>query len=188
MRGQLHKVILNKNKNSFLETEFNYYFYIDLFKFFKFLSKRSVYRNYIKSQENILIFSPTYTYKSQCFSNKSLFNDILVNFKLKGFFLYRNFFKNAGYKSNSYIFKNRIIGYNFYIFNKVFKNDVILNRILNYTDDKDYNGIGKIKTVLKNNYNCDLKNELNIFFNFNIYCFNILEIYKIIMFVYIVKI
>jgi len=187
-RGQLYKVYLNKNKNSFLESEFNYFFFNDFFKNLKFLNKKTIFKNFIKNiNNNAMILSPNYMFKSQFFSNKSIFNDLLVNFKLKGFFLYKNFFKNYNYKFNSYIFKNHLIGYNFFIFNKT-ADKINLNKIITLVDDKDYNSVGKIKFVLKSNNIIKITNEINVFFNFNLYCINIVEIYKILILLYITKI
>ena len=187
-RGQLYKVMLNKNKNSFLEYEFNYYFYTDLFRSIKFLNKNLIFKNFIKNKNDILLFSPAYTFKNQFFSNRSVFNDILTNFKLKGFFLYKNFFKNIGYKNNNYVFKNHIIGYNFYIFNKTVKSNNDLTKLLSFIDDKDFNGIGKVKLFLKQEAHFNAANEIQFFFNFNLYCINVLEIYKITIFLYLSKI
>lgn len=183
-RGQLYKVFLNKSKNSYLESEFNYYFFSDFFKNLKYLNKKTIFKNLVKiHNNNVLVFSPNYMFKSQYFSNKSLFNDLLVNFKLKGFFLYKNFFKNSNYKFNSYIFKSHVIGYNYYIFNKT-SNNINFNKIINITEDKDYNSVGKIKFILKNENLFKLSNDLCIFFNFNLYCINVLEIYKIILYLH----
>ena len=182
-RGQLYKVYLNKNKNSFLESEFNYYYFSDFYKTLKFLNKKTIYKNFIQQNNNLIIFSPNYMFKSQFFSNKSLFNDLLINFKLKGFFLYKNFFKNSNYMLNSFKFKNHIIGYNFYIFNKS-TNNININKLVNFIDDKEYNSIGKIKFIFKNNFLFKSSNELDVFFNFNLYFINVLEIYKICIFLY----
>lgn len=188
MRGQLHKTYLNKNKNSFLESEFNYFFYNEFFKNLKFLNKKTIFKIFIKNtNRNTLIFSPNYMFKSQFFSNKSVFNDLLINFKLKGFFLYNNFFKNTEYRFDKNIFKSHIIGYNYYIFNKTSDN-INTTKIINITDDKDYNGVGKIKFILTNQKQFNFNKEFNSFFNFNLYCINVLEIYKIFIFLYFSKI
>lgn len=187
-RGQLYKVYLNKNKNSFLESEFNYYFYSDFFKNLKFLNKKTVLKNFINNDiNNTLILTPNYMFKSQFFSYRSVFNDLLINFKLKGFFLYKNFFKNSNYKLNNNLIKSHIIGYNFYIFNRT-SNNVNINKIINFTEDKEYNNIGKIKFILKDNDLFKLQNQLNTFLNFNLYCINIVEFYKIFIFLYFIKI
>lgn len=186
-RGQLYKVLLNKNKNSFLESEFNYHFFNDLFKTLKNLNKHSTYKVLIRPNFNtVLVFSPNYMFKSQFFSHKTVFNDLLLNFKLKGFFLYKNFFNNSFYKYNSYALKDHIIGYNFYIFNKsTYLTNV--NKIVNFIEDKEYNNIGKIKFLFKNSDTHDLKNNLNIFFNFNLYCINVVEIKKLFIYLYFYK-
>lgn len=186
-RGQLYKVFLKRNKISFLESEFNYYFFNNFNKNLKFLNKRLIFRNFIKNvNNNILILSPNYMFKSQFFSNKSIFNDTLNNFKLKGFFLYKNFFRNINYKFDDCILKSHTIGYNFYIFNKNI-NKINLNKFLNLTEDKEFNGVGKLKFILKS-FEKKSFNELNFFFVFNLYFINIIEIYKIIIFTYLIKI
>lgn len=188
-RGQLYKVLLNRNKNSFLESEFNYYFLSDFYKNFKFLNKKTILNNFFKNNfnNNILILSPNYMFKSQFFSNKSIFNDLLINFKLKGFFVYRNFFKNEKIKFSSYVFKSHVIGYNFFIFNKT-ADKININKFISLTDDKDYNGVGKLKFILKKNNQYNFYENMNIFINFNLYCINIIEIYKLLIFLYLIKI
>ena len=186
-RGQLYKVYLNKTKNSFLEPEFNYYFFSDFFRNLKYLNRQTIFKNLIKiNTTDIVMMSPNYMFKSQYFSNRSLFNDLLVNFKLKGFFLYNNFFKKSNYKFDSWVFKSHIIGYSFYIFNKS-SSKINFNKFINITEDKEYNGVGKVKFVFLKKTNFFLKNELNLFFNFNLYCINILEIYKIFIYLYFLK-
>lgn len=183
-KGQLYKVFLKKNKYSVLTPELNYYFYSYFFKTLKKKSKNIIYNNYIKNvNKNILIFLPSYTFKSQFFSNKSLFDDVLVNFKLKGFFFYKNFYKGS-YTSNYGFYKNHLIGYNYYILKSNFDKYSSIHKIM---DDKDYNSVGKVKlfvdTLLITTNN--LNKEINLFFFFNIFLLKILEIYKIVLYLYI---
>jgi hypothetical protein len=165
-KGQLYKVFLKKNKNSLLMPELNYYFYSDFIKNLKFFSRNVIYKNYIFSQKTALVLLPSYMFKSQFFSNKSLFDDLLLTSKLKGFYLYKNYFKNYDYKYNNIFYRKHLIGYNFYIIKGDF------NKYLNFfkiTDEKDYNSIGKVKFFLESvpiNNNI-LNNNLNLFFIFN---------------------
>lgn len=185
IRGQLYNTFLKRNENSFLDLKFNFYFYNDFFKSLKYYKKQIIFKNFINNNNDILLMFPSYMFKNQYFSNKSLFNDLLLKFKLKGFFLYKNFFKNAGYKSNNYFLKKHVFGYNFFIINKIFLNNKYLNKITTITDDKEYNSIGKIKIFCNKNYEEELNITINSFFNFNLYCINILEIYKIFILIHL---
>ena len=179
-RGQLYKVDLKKTKNSNLNFELNYYFYSDLLKNLKYINKKIIFNNFLKNNNNILFLLPSYTFKNQFFSHKSLFGDLLLMFKLRGFFIYKNYFNIIGYKNNNFFYKKHLIGYNFYIFNKMYKR---YNDFFKITDDKEYNPVGKVKFLLTKQIIFDFKlnSEFNVFFNFNIYLLNIIEIYKIIV-------
>lgn len=182
--GQLYKVFVKKNKNSIILPELNYYFYLSFFKNLKKNSRNIIFKNYIKNlNKNILIFLPSYTFKSQFFNNKSLFDDVLVNFKLKGFFIHKSFY-NSTYKVDNNFYKKHIVGYNFYTLKSNFEKYSNIYKIL---DDKDYNSVGKVKLFiddfLKNN--SIFSNEINLFFIFNVLILKILEIYKILVYLYL---
>jgi len=183
-KGQLYKVFIKKNKYSMLTPELNYYFYLDFFKILKKKSKYIIYNSYLKNiNKNILILLPSYTFKSQFFNNKSLFDDVLVNIKLRGFFIYKNFHKDF-YLSDFSFYKKHLIGYNYYIFKSNFEKYSNIYKII---DDKEYNSVGKVKLFIDNLFNNKniLIKDLNLFFLFNIFLLKFLEIYKIIVYIYI---
>lgn len=186
-KGQLYKVLIKKNKLSLLIPEINYYYYSDFFKSLKKISKKIIYKNYLFNSKNALVLLPSYLFKSQFFSNKSLFDGLLFNYKLRGFFIYNSFFKTSNYSLNPIFYKRHLIGYNFYIVKSNFNK---YNDFLKITDDKDFNGVGKVKFFLENfnNSNASLNKEVDLFFLYNIYILKILEIYKILFFVFIFKI
>lgn len=183
-RGQLYKVFLKKNKHSLLSPELNFYFYINFFKSLKKKSKNIIYNNYLKKlDKNILLLLPSYTFKSQFFSNKSLFDDVLLNLKLRGFFIHKNFYKDF-YSCNQVFYKKHLISYNYFVVKSNFDKYTNLHKIL---DDKEYNSVGKVKLfidILSNNSNF-LNKDLNLFFFFNLFVLKNLEIYKIILFLYL---
>jgi len=160
----------------------NYYFYSDFFKNLKKKSKTIIYNNYVKNiNKNILVFLPSYMFKSQFFSNKSTFDDVLANFKIKGFFIHKNFYKNF-YVCDSVFYKKHLIGYNYYIIKSNFDKYLNIHKII---DDKDYNSVGKIKFFLSiTSKNICITDNLNLFLLFNLVLLQILEMYKIIQCLY----
>jgi hypothetical protein len=122
---------------------------------------------------------PSYTFKSQFFSNKSLFDDVVFNNKLRGLIVNKNFYKNK-YNYNFMFYKKHFIGYNFYVLKSNFTKYSNIFKIL---DDKEYNSVGKVKFFISNVSEKNL--NLNFFFFFNIFLLKILEIYKIVVVLYI---
>jgi hypothetical protein len=116
---------------------------------------------------------PSYTFKSQFFSNKSLFDDVVFNNKLRGFTINKNFYKNK-YDYNYMFYKKHFIGYNFYI---IKSNHTKYLNVFKILDDKEYNGVGKIKFFITNVLEKD--SDINLHFLFNIFLLKTLEIYKI---------
>jgi hypothetical protein len=99
-------------------------------------------------------------------------------------FLYKNYFNSIGYKNSQVFYKKHLTGYNFYILNNSIKKYLELIKI---NDDKDYNPIGKVKMILMYNhyfvFNFD--NEVSVFFNFNLFLLNLVEIYKILLLLFL---
>lgn len=181
-KGQLYKVFINKNKNSLLTPEMNYHFYLGFLNILKKKSKHIIYNNYIKNiNKNILFLMPSYTFKSQFFNNKSLFDDVLSNFKLKGFFIHKNYYKHY-YSLSSNFYKKHLIGYNYFILKSNLKIYLDFYKIV---DDKEYNSVGKVKYFFETTTTTFYTNELNLIFFFNFFILKILEIYKIIIYMYI---
>lgn len=178
-RGQLYKVFIKKTKNSILTPELNYYFYSDLFKIMKKKTKNIIYKNYIKNiSKNTLILSPSYTFKSQFFNNKSIFDDVLKNFNLKGLFI-----NNSFYSSDYNFYKKHLIGYNYYVLKSNFDKYSAIYKLL---DDKEYNSVGKVKLFVDFYEKItNINKEVNLFFFFNIFILKLLEIYKITVYLYI---
>ena len=185
-KGQLYKVFLKKNKESLLLPTVNFYFYNDFIKNIKFISRNIIYKNYAYKTNNILVLSPSFMFKSQFFINKTLFDDLLLALKLKGFFVHKNFFKYQQYKCNLITYKKHLIGYNYYV---IKSNLTKFSELIKINDDKEYNSVGKVKFFLENpNTNNYLHKNLNLFFIYNIYMMNVLEIYKILIYVFISKV
>jgi hypothetical protein len=157
---------LNK-KNLFL----NFYFYNFLIKHYKnknfFIFQNNFLNNYKKKFFIKLLFNlrDQYLHERVNFSkflNLNTNSSILINKKV-------NF--NNYYMLDNFFFKN-LFGINYLIINKnnfldlLSKNDEFSNNIV-YTDIND------------NVYNC---NDFMFYFNHNIYIFNMIEIYKILIF------
>lgn len=183
---QLYKVFIKKNKVTNLTFNLNYYFYSDFYKKLKFYSRGVIFKNYIFKNKNIMVFLPSYFFKSQFFSNKTAFDSILYDFKLRGFYLHKNYL-NTKYNISLITYKKHLIGYNFFTIKNNLKSYLNIYKIL---DDKDYNSVGKVKFFLENTQTnfFFLKNELNLFFIFNLFLLNALEFYKILIILYLNKI
>lgn len=173
IKGQLYKTYLNKNKNSSLISELNYHFYLLFFKILKNKNKNIIYNMYVNNNKHVMSLLPSYTFKSQFFSNKSLFDDVVFNNKLRGFTINKNFYKNK-YDYNYMFYKKHFIGYNFYI---IKSNHIKYLNVFKILDDKEYNGVGKIKFFITNVLEKD--SDINLHFLFNIFLLKTLEIYKI---------
>jgi hypothetical protein len=122
---------------------------------------------------------PSYTFKSQFFNNKSLFNDVVSNNKLRGFIINKNFYKDR-YSYNFMFYKKHFIGYNFYILKSNFKKYSNIFKIL---DDKEYNSVGKVKFFIDSVSEKDI--NLNLYLFYNMFLLKVLEIYKIIVVLFI---
>lgn len=172
-KEQLYKTFVKKNKHSSLFSEVNYHFYLSFFKILKNKNKNILYNTYINNNKFTMSLLPSYTFKSQFFNNKSLFDDVVFNNKLRGFIINKNFYKDK-YSCNFIFYKKHFIGYNFYILKSNFKKYSNVFKIL---DDKEYNSVGKVKFFIDNISEKDI--SLNLFFFYNIFLLKILEIYKI---------
>lgn len=178
-KEQLYKTFVKKNKQSTLTSELNYHFYLLFFKILKNKNKNIIYNSYINNNKYVMSLLPSYTFKSQFFNNKSLFDDVVFNNKLKGLMINKSFYRNK-YGYDFMFYKKHFIGYNFYIIKSNFTKYSNVFKIL---DDKDYNSVGKVKFVINNIF--EKNANLNLYFLSNIFLLKILEIYKIIIFVYI---
>jgi hypothetical protein len=174
-KEQLYKTSLRKNKHSYLTSELNYHFYLSFFKILKNKNKNIIYNTYINNNKHVMSILPSYFFKSQFFSNKSLFDDVLFNNRLRGFIVNKLFFKNK-YNSNFKFYKKHFVGYNFYILKSNFTKYSSIYKIL---DDKEYNSVGKVKFFISNI--SEKKVSFSLFFFFNIFMLKTLEIYKIII-------
>lgn len=178
-KEQLYKTSLRKNKHSSLTPELNYHFYLSFFKILKNKNKNIMYNTYIYNNKHVMSLLPSYTFKSQFFNNKSLFDDVVLNNKLRGFVVNKFFFKNK-YNSNFTFYKKHFIGYNFYILKSNFTKYSNIYKVL---DDKEYNSVGKVKFFISNISEKNI--NFSLFFFFNTFILKILEIYKIIVILYI---
>jgi len=178
-KEQLYKTFLKKNKHSALTSELNYHFYLLFFKILKNKNKNIIYNIYINNNKFVMSLLPSYTFKSQFFSNKSLFDDVIFNNKLRGFIVNKNFYKDK-YSYNYMFYKKHFIGYNFYILKSNFKK---YSNIFKVLDDKEYNSVGKVKFFISNVYENNV--SLNLYFFYNTFLLKILEIYKIVIILFI---
>lgn len=175
------KIWVRRNRYGSILFELNYFYLTRLFSFFKKFKQKNLYKNnFHYNNNNILLFTPSYLYGSQFFENKYLFDKILTDHNLKGFFLYKNFFKKIYYKTNIFKMQNFYFGYNFYIMK------ISYNKYLNLfknLDDKEFNKIGKVKFFIENqNYKLQQTNDFNFFLNYNLYLFNLQDLYRIIIY------
>lgn len=167
-----------------LMSEINLFFYYILYKHNQRISRKYFYRTFFKVRnESILILSPSYTFGRQYFEYRSLYFQILKKFNLKGFFIYKNLFKQSFYLNDYKVYKNLLIGYNFFIINSNFN---IFNSLNSILFEKDFNKIGKVKIFYEDkNFNLNILDELNYFLNYNILMLNVLELYKINIVLYV---
>jgi hypothetical protein len=145
-------------------------------------NKTIIYNNYLKKiSKNFLVLLPSFTFKSQFFSNKTIFDDVVVSNRLRGLFIYKNFYKDF-YKNDYSFYKKHLIGYNYYILISDVQKYLNIYKIL---DDKEYNSVGKVKLFLEDFNKNNFLINTNTFFIFNIYLLKSLEFYKILIFLHI---
>lgn len=178
-KEQLYKTFIKKNKHSALTSELNYHFYLLFFKLLKNKNKNIMYNTYINNNRHVMSLLPSYTFKSQFFNNKSLFDDVVSNNKLSGFIINKNFYKDK-YSYNFMFYKKHFIGYNFYILKSNFKKYSNVFKIL---DDKEYNSVGKVKFFIDGISEKNI--DLNSYIYYNIFLLKILEFYKITIILFI---
>jgi hypothetical protein len=157
----------------------NYYFYLSFFKILKNKNKNIIYNTYINNNINTMALLPSYTFKSQFFNNKFLFDNIVLNNNLKGLIINKSFYKDK-YSYNFMFYKKHFIGYNFYILKSNFKK---YSNIFKTLDDKEYNSVGKVKFFINNV--SEKNTNVNLYLFFNTFLLKILEIYKITIVLYI---
>jgi len=149
---------------------FNYIFYRNFLNFLKKNKLSYNYKKYIYKNNYLNLFYPEYLFKK----------------KIDGSFYNFNKFKNSNNFSSiiiksSYKLTNSVYGSNVHIFNAN-------NKILNDFNDED------LKNFLCIKYNKKIEDDNNYLqimgqhFNFNLFTFNAVELYKILLILYLNKI
>lgn len=175
----LFKIFFIKNKVAYNLINYNLFFLKYLIIFFKMLKKKKLLNVFYKPfYKKYLIISPTFNFSSQFFEYRSIFYDNLKKNKIKGFFIYKNLFSYLNYSYKHFLINKLVVGYNFYILNS---NNFIFNKLKTIFLEKEFNKIGKIK------FYYDLNNiyYINYYINYNIFIFNLIELYKINLYLYV---
>lgn len=165
--------------------EINLFFYNFLLKSVKKYNQNFLIKTYFnfynKINDNALII-PSYTFCRQYFDYRYNFFKIIKKYHLKGFFIYKNLFESSNY--SQYFYNNKLIynNYNFYLTTN--KCSYFLNKLEPIFSDKEYNNIAKIKFLYEDSTK-SLIDDLNFHIFFNLSILNILEIYKINIYLYI---
>jgi hypothetical protein len=163
-----------KNKVTNVHAEINSFIFLHLYKNIKYFKKHNMFRVFVKAQlKSKLIVSPAHSALSQFFEYRSIFYIILRKNKLDGFFIYKNLFRQSGYFFDYKVNKNLLIGYNFNIINADYNK---YNILYNIFSDKEYNKVGKVKLFFPYK---PQSLDLNLFFLYNVHINNVLELYKI---------
>ena len=180
--------VLNFSKNIFFlknryvnnNAKINSFYLYFLIKFFNVLKKKVMFRTFYKLyNKNKLILSPFFFSSSQFFEYRNNFFNILNTNSVEGFFIYKNLFKLTGYY-NDYLINCKIyINYNFYIYKNSYNIFFNLNEVLKL---KDSNRIGKVKHF--NQQEIEQFN-FNYYFTYNNYLNSSLELYKIMIILYL---
>lgn len=173
----LFKIFLAKNKYKQNFTDMNIFFFKFFLVFFKFFQKKKLINLFYNKADlyynQYTILSPSYFFSSQFFEYKTIFFNILKKHNYRGFFIYKNLFKQSNNYNLYKLNKNLISGYNFYLLNST-KN--VFEKLNNIFIDKEFRKVGSIKLIINNTNN---NFDFNYFINYNLYLLNILEIYKI---------
>lgn len=167
----------NVNKKNTLN---NYKLYLFFLNSFKQNKTNFLIRNFLQINSRYLLVKTLFNFQKQFFPNYLFFINFLKKNLLKGFFFNKKFFlKN--FENNFYI-----SGFNFWIYN--FDNNKI-DFLLNLSTDNEKKN--KDLFIYKNDFQhalivyCNL-NYINL--NYNVFLLNILELYKIYIYIYLNKI
>jgi hypothetical protein len=170
----LQNLKLKKNKNLFNRNLIkNYYIYNFFIKSLKKNKINFLLRSLFLLNSNKILINPLFLFKRKLFNTQHQYNEFLIKNNLKSIFfkkkvdggLYSKFFKN-NFGLNHFLIQNKNI------------TDDFINS-LNSDDCKD---ILKLKF-----YKNDMVEYYNLY-NYNIFVFNILEMYKIIILLNALKI
>ena len=151
----------------------NHNFFNNFYFFLKCLEKNLIIFNFLKNNFNKLNIIPNFLFKKQIFFDFKNFVKFSKKNNLK--FLYIN---NENLKNFSYNF----YGNNFML---ISKNSIENKDITNLKNDFN------IELFFKNNYNLNYLNDfflISYFFNFNLFLFNVVEFYKILILLNLVNI
>lgn len=159
LKNSLNYIFFKKLKNLYKKNLYiNYFFYNTFINFYKNKNINIYLNSFFIINSNIFYIYNLNTFKKQFMYNLNFLKTFLKNKNLKFLFL-RKSFKN-----------------NFYFNNCLFLNNYKNNFILDEEFKKNF-------VLIKLNNN---SNYFNYFFiNFNLFLFSLLEIYKILIFIYI---
>jgi len=173
----LHNLRLRKDKN-LLNRNFikNYFFYKFFLKTFKKNKNIFLSRSLFLMNNNKVLINPVFSFKKKLFNSNSKYNDFLVKSKYESLFLTKYLLKKLNLKS--------YFGLNYYLTS----NDIFNNSLINITNNDEYKDIVKLKFIFNNLTVYKSPDYINIFFNYNLYTVNLVEIYKILIILNILKI
>lgn len=169
----LQNLKLKKNKNLFNRNLIkNYYIYNFFIKSLKKNKINFLLRSLFLLNNNKILINPLFLFKRKLFNTENYYNEFLKKNELKSLFFGKKF--NSDQHLN--FFKNNFGLNHFLIQNKNITNNFIES--LNSDECKD---IVKLKF-----YKTDIITFYNLY-NYNIFIFNLLEIYKVVTILNILK-
>lgn len=161
----LQNLKLKKNKNLFNRNLIkNYYFYNFFIKSLKKNKINFLSRSLFSLKNNKFLINPLFLFKKKVFNTEYLYNEFLKKNELKNLFFSNKYKKN--FRSDKY--KNNF-GLNYFLI----LNKNISNKFIDSLNSDDCKDLVKLKFHEDNN----IMVYYNIY-NYNIYIFNLLEIYN----------
>lgn len=152
---------------------FNYVFYRSMLNFYKLKKQNYIFNIFFKNYKYLKTFYPEYSVYKNVFNKKIIFKEFSKKNNFKYIFLpnkYVNFNKNN-------------FGLNLYNYNLYNNKNKFEDLIKNLDDDSNKNLI-QFKYIEKNLY---FYQDLNFYFNYNLNNLNLIELYKILILLYVNK-
>lgn len=160
----LQNLKLKKNKNLFNRNLVkNYYFYNFFIKSLKKNKINFLLRSLFLLKNNKILINPLFLFKRKVFNIEYQYNDFLKKNELKSLFFSKKFKNNF----NSNLYKNNF-GLNYFLI----QNKNISNKFIDFLNSDECKDLIKLKF-----YKNDVISYYNIY-NYNVFIFNLLEIYK----------
>lgn len=150
---------------------FIYFLYRSMLNFYKFKKQNYVNNIFLKEKNNLKTFYPEFSVYKNVFNKKIVFKAFSKKHNLKYIFI-----KNK--------YNEKVFGLNYYT-KSLPNNSVLFNDVLKDLDDDLNKNLIQFKN-LENIFEID--KNVNLYLNFNINTLCILEIYKILIILYLNKI